>query len=58
MYDDGIINEEEFLFMWSQLSRRSPQLTPDGPRLNFDALTERSNVFRCSGTISKNRKAG
>ena len=40
MYDDSIIKEEEFLFMWSQLSRRSPQLTPDGPRLNFDALTE------------------
>ena len=48
MYDDGIINEEEFLFMWSQLSRRSPQLTPDGPRLNFDALTEEQcfSVFR------------
>ena len=48
MYDDSIINEEDILFMWSPLSRQSPQLTPDGARLNFDALTEEQcfSLFR------------
>ena len=32
----------------SPLSRQSPQLTPDGARLNFDALTEEQcfSLFR------------
>ena len=40
MYDDSIMNEEEFLYKWSPLSSQSPQLTHDGPKLNFDALIE------------------
>ncbi|XP_061188015.1 uncharacterized protein LOC133196090 [Saccostrea echinata] len=48
MLDERIIDQEELFILWSSFNCRSPQLAPDGPRLNFDALTDEQSfsMFR------------